>query len=231
LCKELQSKQKILEEENNRLAEEEAARRVELESSCEATIQGVKEKMELQEEQCLARQKENDELKEQYENFHVKYEEREKALVEQEEMRTKEMNNFRQRLEERKKDHLNEVRKTDELVKENERLMEIETKLRNQIQNYADSFNNVQQALEKSNHDFEGHKVQMCTLQKEMQELQEDNEETRALIKKGPQLKKQIMVLTKLLETLRSQKSDDPANLQTDTINGTSSSSSTTIPR
>jgi len=237
-CKDLQKHQRVLEEENRRICGAEEKRRLDLEASCNSTIDGVRRKMEQQQTERTAQQKENQELRERFETFLDKYEDRERVLKEQQEMRDKEMTLFRERLADRDSAHTEERERTEELQQENIRLVSVETELRQQLQQYADRFNTLQQALQTSNDGFENYKLQMDELQSEMQAVRKENEELQETIKRGPQVKKQIQALGKLLETLRAQTRDEQIKAKqpsvvdpTHPIGTSTSSSSSCAPR
>eukprot|EP00397_Hematodinium_sp_SG-2012_P028509 GEMP01030018.1.p1 GENE.GEMP01030018.1~~GEMP01030018.1.p1 ORF type:complete len:369 (+),score=91.49 GEMP01030018.1:28-1107(+) len=235
-CKDLQKRQRVLEEENKRISGAEERRRLNLEASCHSTIEGVRQKMEQQQSERSIQQKENEELRERFETFLEKYEDRERVLKEQQETRDREMSLFRERLADRDKLHAEERKRTEELREENARLMAVESELRQQLQSYADRFNTLQQALQTSNDGFENYKLQMDELQSEMQAVRKENEGLQETIKRGPLIKKQMLALGKLLETLRAQRQkgqNEVANPGGDCppIGTSSSSSSSCAPR
>lgn len=230
-CKELQKHQRVLEEENRRISGAEERRRLDLEASCNVTIEGVRQKMAEHQTERSVQQKENVELRERFETFLEKYEDRERVLKEQQEAREREMSLFRQRLSERDKLHSEERQRTEELQEENVRLMQVESELRTQLQSYAYRFNSLQAALQTSNDGFEHYKRQMDDLQKEMYAVRKDNEELQETIKRGPQIKKQMHALTRLLETLRAQSDEKNTGAADPPIGTSTSSSSSCAPR
>ncbi|XP_038988359.1 alpha-taxilin-like isoform X2 [Phoenix dactylifera] len=175
LCRELQSQNKVLMDECQRVSTEGQNVRSDLSVTFKDTIKDVSSKLEQQKDECLYQLRENEMLRNQLEHLADQY-----ALAEQQ---------FAQEM----KQKIVELELADQKIQRQERLMQDQTQmqlyveqveeilateknLHLQLADDGDKFQQLQDALLKSNELFDSFKQEMEKMARSVKELKKENE-------------------------------------------------------
>ncbi|KAL2635705.1 hypothetical protein R1flu_007184 [Riccia fluitans] len=210
LCRELQRQNKMLLDDNKRVASEEEQKRLELSGKFQNTVKDITSRLEKQGDERLKQLEENEILREKLKHFTQQYDIREQHFAHQLRTKSLEYQLLEVKLKQQEDLYSQSESKSRMYSEQIAQLLKTEQELRAQLALYGDKFEQFQETLTKSNEVFATFKSEMEKMSKTVKKLEKEN---LALKKKCEKSDVSIIdllgerdVLRKQLQTAKTQK-------------------------
>jgi len=178
-CRELQQLKTNITVESKKIVEDEQERQGELNNKFQAAMKDVEEKMTAESEVREHFIKENDELRTKLEKFTETYEEQERQLSEQSDVRSKEMTAARERLKEYETKSVESSTNATSLEKKNKALQKTTVALRAELQSILGKFDEFHESVNGSNKRHGECKEEIDGLSAKLKDMDAENAELK----------------------------------------------------
>ncbi|KAL3684004.1 hypothetical protein R1sor_002026 [Riccia sorocarpa] len=210
LCRELQRQNKMLLDDNKRVASEEEQKRLELSGKFQNTVKDITARLEQQGDERLRQLEENEILREKLKHFTQQYEIREQHFAHQLRTKSLEYQLLEVKLKQQEDLYSQSETKSRMYSEQIAQLLKTEQELRAQLALYGDKFEQFQETLTKSNEVFATFKSEMEKMSKTVKKLEKENLSLKKKCEKSDvsiiDLLSERDVLRKQLQTAKSQK-------------------------
>ncbi|KAK3238986.1 hypothetical protein CYMTET_51055 [Cymbomonas tetramitiformis] len=210
LCRELQKQNKLIQEESQKAAVEEQAKRQELSSRFQDTVTEINSRLEAQGEERAKHVQENDDLREKLLDFVQKLETREQQHGHELKAKDLEKQLAEKQLEQAQCLNQEALLKAETYKEQTMVLAATEQELRGQLSAYKEKFEQFQEMLTKSHEVFTTFKADMDKMSKTIKKLEKDNQALRSKSEKSDvsmiELLDEREQLKKKSEVLQGQK-------------------------
>eukprot|EP00160_Parvularia_atlantis_P003094 Unigene12576_Nuclearia_a/m.38197 Unigene12576_Nuclearia_a/g.38197 ORF Unigene12576_Nuclearia_a/g.38197 Unigene12576_Nuclearia_a/m.38197 type:complete len:436 (-) Unigene12576_Nuclearia_a:8-1315(-) len=209
LCRELQKENKRIKEESRAMIQAEQAKREELSAQFQKAITEIKAKME-DGEQKLRKAQDGEVMREQLRNIVEQYNLREQHFNSILRSKDLEVKLYEAKLVQQTEMAIQEHQRSIAFKQQHDLSIQRENELRQQLETYADKFEQVQDAINKSNEVFNAFKREMEQMTKKLRKMEKENEALKAkcdgMNRNISELQEERAKTLKLLEAHKGQK-------------------------